>query len=106
MAFCLGTREHDMLWELLCELAMANIEIIAVYTDDNYAYRDIISLIFPGVLETGKTNTQKIERKHLTFRTRLKRLTRKTICYSKNLNMHKIMVSLLINCLEFGVQLY
>ncbi|MCL1970650.1 MAG: IS1 family transposase, partial [Candidatus Bathyarchaeota archaeon] len=28
---------------------------------------------------------QRIERKHLTFRTRLKRLARKTICYSKSL---------------------
>ena len=48
-------------------------------------------------------NVGDFERKHLTFRTRLKRLARKTICYSKSLDMHKIMVSLLINHLEFGV---
>jgi len=32
----------------------------------------------------GKANTQKIERKHLTLRTRIKRLARKTICFSKS----------------------
>ena len=106
VAFVLGSREHDMLWELMCELATANIEIIAIYADNNFAYRDIISAIFPGTLQTGKKNTQKIERKHLTFRTRLKRLARKTICYSKDLKMHKIMVSLLINVLGFGLQLF
>ncbi|HEY9779011.1 MAG TPA: IS1 family transposase [Leptolyngbyaceae cyanobacterium] len=31
----------------------------------------------------GKRNTQKIERKHLTLRTRIKRLARKTICFSR-----------------------
>ena len=31
----------------------------------------------------GKRHTQKIERKHLTLRTRIKRLARKTICFSK-----------------------
>jgi IS1 family transposase len=30
----------------------------------------------------GKRHTQKIERRHLTLRTRIKRLTRKTICFS------------------------
>ena len=51
----------------------------------------------------SKNNTQKIERKHLIFRTRLKRLARKTICFSKSLRMHKIMIGLLINVLEFWV---
>jgi hypothetical protein len=54
---------------------------------------------------TGKRNTQKIERKHLTFRTGLKRLARKTICYSKIMEMHIVMVSLLINFLEFNIDI-
>ena len=103
IAFVLGSREHEMLWELLKLLAILNIEIIVVYSDDNYAYREIIPR---NILQTGKRNTQKIERKHLTFRTRLKRLARKTICFSKSLEMHKIMVSLLINVLEFGLKLF
>ena len=102
VAFVLGSREHEMLWQLLDLLSVLNVEIVAVYSDDNYAYHDIISR---KILQTGKRNTQRIERKHLTFRTRLKRLARKTICYSKSLDMHIIMFSLLINYLEFGYQL-
>ena len=77
VAFVLGDRSHEMLWKLLDYLAEANIKIEAVYSDDNYAYHDLIPR---NLLETGKRNTQKIERKHLTFRTRLKSLARKTIC--------------------------
>jgi insertion element IS1 protein InsB len=100
VAFALGDRSHEMLWKLLDFLAEANIEIEAVYSDDNYAYYDLIPR---NLLETGKRNTQKIERKHLTFRTRLKCLARKTICYSKSLQMHKIKFSLLINHLQFNI---
>ena len=101
VAFVLGTREHEVLWKLMDLLAPLNVEIMAVYSDDNYAYHDIIPR---NILQTEKRNTQKIERKHLTFRTRLKRLARKTICYSKSWDMHIIMVSLLINILEFDFQ--
>jgi len=101
VAYVLGTRDNAVLWELLDLLAPLDIEIIKVYSDDNWAYHDAISR---QILETGKRNTQKIERKHLTFRTRLKCLARKTICYSKSRDMHILMVSLLINTLEFNHQ--
>ena len=45
----------------------------------------------------GKSNTQKIERKHLTLRTRIKRLARKTICFSKSIEMHDLVIWLFIN---------
>jgi insertion element IS1 protein InsB len=51
----------------------------------------------------GKRNTQKIERRHLTLRTRIKRLTRKTICFSKSIQMHDIVIGLFVNRYEFGV---
>lgn len=54
-------------------------------------------------LSIGKKNTQKIERKHLTLRTRIKRLMRKTICFSKSERMHDIVVGLFINVHEFGL---
>ena len=38
--------------------------------------------------QVGKSNTQKIERENLNFRTWIKRLTRKTICFSKLDLMH------------------
>ena len=103
VAYVLGTRESESLWELLRLLANLNIEIVNVYSDDNFAYHEAVPY---NILETGKKNTQKIERKHLTFRTRLKRLARKTICYSKSVEMHKIVFGLLINVLEFDAQLF
>ena len=51
----------------------------------------------------GKSDTQRIERKNLTLRTRIKRLARKTICFSKSLKMHDIVIGLVINILEFGL---
>ncbi|WP_018299231.1 IS1 family transposase, partial [Fangia hongkongensis] len=50
----------------------------------------------------GKRNTQKIERKFLTFRTRIKRLARKSICFSKSEFMHDTVIGLYINRVEWG----
>jgi len=50
----------------------------------------------------GKRNTQQIERKHLTLRTRIKRLARKTICFSKSTRLHDIVIGLFVNRYEFG----
>ena len=52
----------------------------------------------------GKANTQRIERKHLTLCTRIKRLARKTICFSKRNLMHDLVSGLFINHHEFGFQ--
>src|SRR5439155_12148810 len=56
----------------------------------------------PDVHSPGERNTQKIERKHLTFWTRIKRLVRKTICFSKSILMHDLVIGLFINRYEFG----
>lgn len=53
--------------------------------------------------EIGKRKTQQIERKHLGLRTRIKRLARKTICYSRTEEMHDIVIGLFINRYEFGL---
>ncbi len=55
------------------------------------------------ILQIGKQNTQKIERKNLTLRTRIKRLTRKIICFSKTEKMHDIVIGLFINLTEFNL---
>jgi hypothetical protein len=57
----------------------------------------------PDVHSPGKRNTQKIERKHLTLRTRIKRLVRKTICFSKTIQMHDIVLGLFVNRYAFGL---
>jgi IS1 transposase len=51
----------------------------------------------------GKRHTQKIERKHLTLRTRIKRLARKTICFSKSSVMHDVVIGLFMNRVAFGL---
>ena len=53
--------------------------------------------------QPGKRNTQQIERKHLTLWTRITRLTRKTICFSKSIRMHDIVIGLFVNRYEFGL---
>ena len=50
----------------------------------------------------GKENTQNIESKHINLRTRIKRLVRRTICFSKTEHMHDLVVGLFINRHEFG----
>lgn len=73
--------------------------ITQYYTDGWGAYERHIE---PALHSVGKCNTQKIERKHLTLRTRIKRLARKTICFSKSIVMHDIVLGLFINRFEFG----
>ena len=101
VAFGLGSREEHNFKTLKNRLK--SLKISKFYTDANWAY---IENLPKSKLVVSKKNTQKIERKHLTFRNRLKLLARKTICYSKSLEMHKIVVSLMINVLEFGLQLF
>jgi insertion element IS1 protein InsB len=69
------------------------------YTDPWGAYTRHLE---PEVHSPGKRNTQKIERKHLTLRTRMKRLVRKTICFSKSIQMHDIAIGLFVNRYAFG----
>jgi insertion element IS1 protein InsB len=45
---------------------------------------------------TGKEGTSRIERHNLNFRTRLKRLQRHTICYSKSAVMHDAVIKLFV----------
>ena len=72
------------------------------YTDGWGAYQRHLD---PSHHNIGKRNTQKIERKHLTLRTRIKRLVRKTICFSKTIVMHDTVIGLFINRFEFGLDI-
>jgi insertion element IS1 protein InsB len=97
LAYVFGSRE-DSVFEQLKSL-LQPFGITRFYSDNWGAYeRKIIS-------EThiiSKKNTQKIERKHLTLRTRIKRLARKTICFSKTEKMHDLVIGLFINRYEFN----
>ena len=68
-------------------------------TDGWGAYRRHLD---PDKHTVGKQHTQKIERKHTTLRARIKRLTRKTICFSKSIQMHDLVIGLFINRFAYG----
>jgi insertion element IS1 protein InsB len=70
------------------------------YTDGAEVYHRGLR---PEQHTVGKTQTQKIARKHLTFRTRRKRFMRKTSCVSQSMRLHDIVIGLLVNRDEFGM---
>jgi len=101
LAYVFGKRKDTVFQELKKLLAPFNIS--HYYTDDGGSYTRYLA---PEKHEIGKANTQKIERKNLNFRTWIKRLARKTICFSKLEKMHDIVIGLLINKVEFGRDIY
>ena len=98
LAYVFGDRK-DAVFLKLKDL-LEPFGITRFFTDDWGAYERHIPAEQHVV---GKRNTQKIERKYLTLRTRIKRLARKTICFSKLIQMHDIVIGLFINRYEFGV---
>ena len=98
LSVALGARKDQVFLELKGLLEPFGIS--RFYTDDWGAYQRHLD---PEQHIIGKQNTQKIERKHLTLRTRIKRLARKTICFSKIEEMHDIVIGLFVNRYEFGL---
>lgn len=98
LAYVIGEHKDQVFLELKGLLEPFGIS--RFYTDDWGSYRRHLD---PEHHVIGKRNTQKIERKHLTLRTRIKRLARKTICFSKLEKMHDIIIGLFVNRYEFGI---
>jgi len=98
LAYVLGRRK-DKVFKKLKNL-LDDFQIRHYYTDDWGAYSRHLE---PEKHVVGKSRTQKIERKNLTFRTRIKRLARKTICFSKSVLMHDTVIGLFINRYEFDI---
>lgn len=97
LAYVLAKSEDVALRQL--QQLLAPFSIGQVYTDSWGAYLRLLDQQHHTV---GKANTQRIERKHLTLRTRIKRLARKTICFSRSEQMHDTVIGLFINRYEFG----
>jgi insertion element IS1 protein InsB len=100
LAYVFGRRQDDVFLKL--KELLEPFGITTYYTDYWGAYTRHIEA---DEHAPGKRNTQKIERKHLTLRTRIKRLARKTICFSKSIQMHDIVIGLFVNRYEFGLRL-
>jgi insertion element IS1 protein InsB len=99
LAYVFGRRKDEVFLKL--KTLLAPFGITRYYTDYWGAY---IRHLDVHEHQPGKRHTQKIERKHLTLRTRIKRLTRKTICFSKSIQMHDLVIGLFVNRYEFGLR--
>jgi IS1 family transposase/transposase-like protein len=98
LAYVFGRRTDEVFLRLKAVLEPFGLP--RFYTDHWGAYTRHLD---PEVHSPGKQHTQKIERKHLTLRTRIKRLVRKTICFSKTTQMHDIVIGLFVNRYAFGL---
>ncbi|WP_309224461.1 IS1 family transposase [Halomicronema sp. CCY15110] len=97
LADVLAPHEDNALSTLMALLAPVGIQ---PFDTDNWgAYSRQLD---PQQHTVGKTNTQRIERKHLTLRARIKRLARKTIGFSKSVLLHDTAIGMFINRYEFG----
>ncbi len=76
LAYVFGRRKDEVFLQL--KALLEPFELTRYYTDYWGAYTRRLD---SDVHNPGKRNTQKIERKHLTLRTRIKRLVRRTICF-------------------------
>ena len=99
LAYVFGRRKDKVFLEL--KKLLEPFGIRKYCTDDWGAYERHIP---EEQHEIGKKKTQQIERKHLGLRTRIKRLARRTVCFSKSEEMHDIVIGLFINRYEFGAE--
>jgi insertion element IS1 protein InsB len=97
LAYVVGTRKDATFLEL--RTLLAPFGITHYYTDKAGVYQRHLP---PEQHTIGKLSMQKIERKHLTLRTRLKRLARKTLCFSRSCLMPDLLLGLYMNYVEFG----
>ena len=98
LAYTLERRQDEIFLRL--KKLLEPFGITRFYTDDWGVYERHLDAEKHVV---GKKYTQRMERKHLTLRTRIKRLARKTICFSKSTRMHDIVIGLFMNRYEFDV---
>jgi insertion element IS1 protein InsB len=97
LAYVFGRRKDEVFLQLqglLEPFGLARFD-----TDYGGAYTRHLA---PEVHSPGKRQTQNIERTHLTLRTRIKRLVRKTSCFSKTTQMHDLVIGLFVNHYAFG----
>ena len=93
----MGTRKDAVFLKL--KTLLASLVIAHYYTDKASVSQRHLP---PEQHTEGKLVMQKIERKHLTLRMRLKRLVRKPLCFSRSCLMHDLLIGLYMNRVEYG----
>jgi len=98
LAYGFGRRQDTVFLEL--QALLEPFGITRFYTDGGGAYARPLA---PEQHHVGKENTQKIASKPINLRPRIKRLVRRTMCFSKTITMHDLVIGLFINRYEFGL---
>ncbi|WP_307143282.1 IS1 family transposase [Siphonobacter sp. SORGH_AS_1065] len=101
----IGRRTNATFKKLLLLLEQSQLSVRKWITD---AWRPSLRWAYLDCLDQNtrvidKAQMQSIERKHLTLRSRIKRLARKTIAFSKSQFMHDAVIGLFINRFFFGL---
>jgi insertion element IS1 protein InsB len=97
LAYVFGRRKDEVFLRL--QALLEPFGITRYYTDGWGTYERHVDAEKHVV---GKEYMQKIESKHINLRTRIKRLVRRTICFSKSEHMHDLVIGLFVNRYEFG----
>ncbi len=100
LAYVFGNRKDEVF--LYLKAVLEPFGINAFYTNVWGAYERHLEV---QKHEVGKHNIHKIESKHINLRTRIKRLARRTICFSKTIAMHDLVIGLFINRYEFRLSI-
>jgi len=91
VASVVGPRKDAVFLKL--KALLVRFGITRYYTDTAGVYQRHLP---PDQHRVRKLTMQKIERKHLTLRMRLKRLARKTLCFSRSCLMHDLLIGVYI----------
>ena len=86
-------RRTDASCKKLCDTLFTHYDIRRYNTDDWQSYSKMLPASRHRISKKG---TQRIERQNLNFRTHIKRLNRRTICFSKSEIMHDAVIKLYI----------
>jgi insertion element IS1 protein InsB len=97
LAYVFGRRKDEVFLKL--QELLEPFGITTYYTDGWGTYERHLDA---KQHQVGKATMQKIESKHINLRTRIKRLVRRTICFSKTERMHDLVIGLFINRYEFS----
>ena len=97
LAYVFGRRKETVFLQL--QALLKPFGITRYYTDSWGAYERHVDAEQHTV---GKEYMQRIESKHISLRTRIKRLVRRTIYFSKTEHMHDLVIGLFVNRYEFG----
>lgn len=79
IGFCIGSRSKENIKPIIDKILLSKPQ--RIYTDRLQLYKNLVP---KEVHKVFNHCTNKIERNNLTLRTHIKRLSRKTICFSKN----------------------